>query len=111
MRWMVFACAVLLGACVQHRQQPAHVVAPRLVYGDLQLDSREGRAVLRARVAQEATRYCAAHGAEITPHDRRGDPYYCSDVVRFGIMAELPVEARRAYALARREANVRGRGL
>jgi UrcA family protein len=111
MRLTILACAALLSACVQQRPASAGTAPVLLTYGDLRLDTREGRAELRARVKQEAERYCAGQGARITPHAWRADPYYCSDTVRFGIMAELPDAARRAYALARREAGVRGRRL
>lgn len=111
MRYLIFTGAALLGACVQHGPAHADAASPRVAYGDLLLDSSAGRAELRARVAREAKDYCAAHGAEITPHASRADRYYCLDAVRFGIMDKLPEHARRAYARARREAGVRGRRL
>jgi UrcA family protein len=79
------------------------------VFGDLELDSREGRAVLRQRVTEAAQRYCALYGAEMAPYASRADPYYCSDMTRSWIVGEMRPEIRRAYFLARREAGVKGR--
>ncbi len=81
----------------------------RVALGDLLLDSREGRAVLRQRVTEAAERYCALHGAEMTPYASRADPYYCPDMTRSWIVGEMRPQVRRAYFLARREAGVKGR--
>lgn len=81
----------------------------RVAFGDLELDSREGRAVLHQRVTEAAERYCALHGAEMTPYASRADPYYCPDMTRSWIVGEMRPQVRRAYFLARREAGVRGR--
>ena len=98
---LLLTCAGFAGA--------AEAMQARLVFGDLQLDSREGRAVLRQRVNEAAQRYCALYGAEMTPHASRADPLYCSDMARSWIVGEMRPEARRAYFLARREAGVKGR--
>jgi UrcA family protein len=105
---MILTAAAALGACV-----PAHAseARMRLSYADLRFDSREGRAELRVRVAKAARTYCAAHGAEITPHESRADPYYCPDMLRSWIVHDMAPAVRRAYALARREAGVSGRRL
>jgi UrcA family protein len=87
----------------------ADAMQARVVFGDLQLDSREGRAVLRQRVTEAAERYCALHGAEMTPYASRADPLYCSDMTRSWIVGEMRPQVRRAYFLARHEAGVRGR--
>lgn len=108
MRVTILIPALLFAGCVEGR---AEAVAARVGYGDLSLDSREGRAVLRQRVAGAARSYCAAHGAEVTPHASRADPYYCTDMLRSWIMGEMAPEVRRAYSLARHEAGVRGRRL
>jgi UrcA family protein len=109
MRLMILATAVaMLSASLLAQAKEAKI---RLSYADLRLDSREGRAHLRSRVAEAAQSYCAAHRAEVTPHDSRADPYYCPDMLRSWIVHEMSPEARRAYALARREAGVSGRRL
>jgi UrcA family protein len=105
---MILAAAVVLGACMPARASEARI---RLSYADLRFDSHAGRAELRARVADAARNYCAAHGAEVTPHESRADPYYCPDMLRSWIVHDMAPAARRAYALARREAGVSGRRL
>jgi UrcA family protein len=87
----------------------ADAMQARVVFGDLELDSREGRATLRQRVTDAAQRYCALYGAEMTPYASRADPYYCSDMTRSWIVGEMRPQVRRAYFLARREAGVKGR--
>ncbi|MBC9033180.1 UrcA family protein [Sphingomonas sp. JC676] len=109
MRVIILAAAAgVLGACMPAQAMEVKI---RLSYTDLRLDSREGRAHLRSRVAEAAQSYCAAHHAEVTPHDSRADPYYCPDMLRSWIVHEMSPATRRAYALARREAGVRGRRL
>jgi len=81
----------------------------RVVFGDLELDSREGRAALRQRVTDAAQRYCALYGAEMTPYASRADPRYCADMARSWIVGKMRPEVRRAYFLARRAAGVKGR--
>lgn len=87
----------------------AQAMQVRVVFRDLDLDSREGRAVLRQRVTVAAQRYCALHGAEMTPYASRADPYYCPEMTRSWIVGEMRPPVRRAYFLARREAGVKGR--
>jgi UrcA family protein len=107
MRFPVLLIAGLLGACIAVPPQPAI----GLSYGDLRLESRDGRAALRQRVVQAARDYCAEYGAETTPHAARADPVYCLDMFRSWIVGEMPPAVRRAYFQARREAGVRGRQL
>lgn len=108
MRVMILAAAAMLSACVPAQASSARI---RIAYADLRFDTYAGRAELRVRVADAARRYCAAHGAEITPHESRADPYYCPDMVRSWIVHEMSPALRRAYVLARQEAGVRGRWL
>lgn len=108
MRMTMLIPALLLAGCVEGRAEP---VKARIAYGDLSLDSREGRAVLRQRVRATAQRYCAEYGAEVTPHASRADPHYCTDMLRSWIIGEMRPEVRRAYFLARHEAGVKGRRL
>ncbi len=98
----------LLLVCVSFAAA-ADAMQARVVFGDLQLDSREGRAVLRQRVTEAAQRYCALYGAEMTPYASRADPYYCPDMARSWIVGEMRPQVRRAYFLARHEAGVKGR--
>eukprot|EP01136_Pigoraptor_vietnamica_P007245 Opistho-1_new@41235 len=98
---LLLACASFVAA--------AGAMQARVGLGDLELDSREGRAVLRLRVAEAAERYCALHGAEMTPYASRADPFYCPDMARSWIVGEMRPQVRRAYFLARREAGVKGR--
>lgn len=108
MRVTILIPALLLAGCVESRAEP---VTARIGYGDLSLDSREGRAVLRQRVSAAARTYCAEYGAEMTPHASRADPYYCTDMLRSWIIGEMRPKVRRAYFLAREEAGVKGRRL
>ena len=108
MRMTILIPALLLAGCVEGR---AEAVTARVPYGDLNLDSREGRAALRQRVAGAARSYCAVHGPEMTPHASRADPYYCTDMLRSWIIGEMRPEVRRAYFRAREEAGVKGRQL
>jgi UrcA family protein len=78
---------------------------------DLSLTTVSGRAVLRQRVAAAAHQFCRLHGAEITPIESREDPWYCPDMMRSEIMYRMTPSTRRAYAIARREAGLRGRDL
>jgi UrcA family protein len=107
---MTLAAAALLTACVA---RPALEAVPhvRLAVADLAIDTPADRAVLRARVAAAARRFCAANGNEITPVESHTDPYYCTDMVRSDIMHGMTSDMRRAYELSRREAGVRGRNL
>ena len=98
----------LLLACVSFTAA-VEAMQARVVFGGLELDSREGRAALRQRVTDAARRYCALHGAEMTPYASRAEPYYCFDMTRSGVAGEMRAEVRRAYSLARREAGVKGR--
>jgi UrcA family protein len=98
---LLLACASFVAA--------ADAMQARVVFGDLQFDSREGRAVLRQRVTDAAQCYCALYGAETTPYASRADLDYCSDITRSWIVSEMRPQVRRAYFLARREASVRGR--
>ena len=108
MRVMILVAAVVLGASMPAQASEARI---RVSYADLRIDTREGRAQLRLRVAAAAQRYCEAHGAEITPYESRADPYYCADMARSEIMSDMSQQVRRAYLRARREAGVRGRRL
>jgi UrcA family protein len=108
MRMTILAAAAVLSAGMPAQASEARL---RLNYADLHVGSREGRAALRTRVAEAAQRYCAAHRAEVTPHEARADPYYCPDMLRSWIVHDMSPAVRRAYALARREAGVRGRRL
>lgn len=105
MRRTILFSILLLSACAEGRAEPV----ARLAYGDLTLESREGRAVLRQRVTRAAQNYCAAYGAEMTPHASRADPYYCADMFRSWIVGKMRPDVRRAYFRARHEAGVKGR--
>lgn len=98
---LLLACAGFTAA--------AEAMQARVVFGDLELDSREGRAVLRQRVTEAARRYCVRYGAEMTPYASRADPLYCPDMARSWIVGKMRPEVRHAYFLARREAGVKGR--
>lgn len=108
MRMTILLPIAMLTACVEGRSEPG---ATWVAYGDLNLSSSEGRAVLRQRVSWAVRRYCAGHGAEITPHASRADPAYCIDMFRSWIMGKMQPQVRRAYMLARKEAGVKGRRL
>jgi len=108
MRLTILVCAALIGAAASAE---ACEVRLQVAHGDLSLGEPAGRAALRQRVAEAARSYCAAHGAEITPYESRADPYYCPDMLRSWIVGAMSPELRHAYALARREAGVRGRRL
>lgn len=97
----------LLGASVVQATEPSFGIA----YSDLSLDSRFGRAELRQRVTAAIGGYCRRHGDRVTPQALRNDRYYCPDMMRSALMAEMPREVRHAYMQARREAGVRGRRL
>lgn len=107
MRQTILFSILLLSACAESRAEPV----AKLAYGDLTLESREGRVALRQRVSRAALDYCAAYGAEMTPHASRADPYYCTDMFRSWIVGKMRPEVRRAYFLARHEAGVKGRRL
>ncbi len=107
MRKTILFSILLLTACAESRAEPA----ARLVYGDLTLNSREGRATLRQRVASAAQGYCTSYGAEMTPYASRADPHYCTDMFRSWAVGKMRPEVRRAYFLARQEAGVKGRQL
>lgn len=105
MRFSMLLMACLASACVT----TPSLKTVKLSYGDLSLQSREGRATLRQRVAKAARDYCAEYGAEMTPHASRADPVYCLDMYRSWIIGEMPPKIRHAYFQARREAGVKGR--
>jgi len=107
MRQTILFSILLLGACAEVRAEPV----AKLAYGDLALESREGRAVLRQRVTRAARDYCATYGAEMTPYTSRADPYYCTDMFRSWVVGKMRPDLRRAYFLAREEAGVKGRQL
>lgn len=107
MRRTILFPVLLLCACVEGRAEPA----ARVAYGDLKLENSGDRAVLRQRVTRAARNYCAMHGAEMTPHASRADPYYCADMFRSWVVGKMRPDVRRAYFLARREAGVKGRQL
>ncbi|HEY0624723.1 UrcA family protein [Sphingomonas sp.] len=107
MRQTILFSILLLSACAESRAEPV----AKLAYGDLTLESREGRVALRQRVSRAAQDYCATYGAEMTPHASRADPYYCTDMFRSWIVGKMRPEVRRAYFLARHEAGVKGRRL
>ncbi len=107
MRRTTLFSILLLSACAEGRAEPV----AKLAYGDLALESREGRAALRQRVTRAAQTYCAVYGAEMTPHGARADPYYCADMFRSWIVGKMRPDLRRAYFLARKEAGVKGRQL
>jgi len=106
-----FVPLALLGACVAQAPHLQAEAVAGIGYSDLVLDTSAGRAALRQRVADAARGYCARHGDQVTPVSLRYDPYYCPDMMRSTLMAEMPHAVRRAYLLARREAGVRGRRL
>ena len=110
MRFMTLTAAAMLTACMG---RPALEAPPpmKVAVADLAIDTSAGRAALRQRVAVAARQFCATHGAEITPHESRADPYYCPDMMRSEIMGSMTPDTRKAYALARREAGIRGRNL
>ncbi|WP_447724020.1 UrcA family protein [Sphingomonas koreensis] len=105
MRRTILFSILLLSACAEGRAEPV----ARLTYGDLTLESREGRVMLRERVTRAARNYCVAYGAEMTPYASRADPYYCTDMFRSWIIGKMRPDIRRAYFLARQEAGVKGR--
>lgn len=107
MRKTIMVSILLLSGCAEGRAEPV----AKLAYGDLTLESREGRAVLRQRVGRAAQSYCATYGAEMTPHASRADPYYCTDMFRSWVVGKMRPELRRAYFLARQEAGAKGRQL
>ena len=107
MRQTILFSILLLSACAEGRAEPV----VKLAYGDLTLESREGRAVLRQRVTRAAQDYCAVYGVEMTPHASRADPYYCTDLFRSWMVGKMRPDVRRAYFLARHEAGVKGRQL
>jgi UrcA family protein len=107
MRFTICAVAILLGACAGG---PALAGEPRLSVrvADVSTDTPSGRAELRQRVVDATQRFCAAYGAEITPHESREDPRYCPDMARSWAVSGMTRDLRRAYELARREAGVGG---
>lgn len=107
MRQTILFSILLLSACAEGRAEPV----AKLAYGDLSLESGEGRAALRQRVSRAARTYCASYGAEMTPHASRADPYYCTDMFRSWVVGKMRPDVRRAYFLARQEAGVKGREL
>ena len=106
-----FVPLALLGACVTQAPHLRAEPVAGIGYSDLVLDTSAGRAALRQRVAEAVRGYCARHGDQVTPVSLRYDPYYCPDMMRSTLMAEMPRTVRRAYLLARREAGVSGRRL
>lgn len=106
MRFTICAVAILLGACANG---PALAGEPSLSVrvADISTDTPSGRAELRQRVVDATQRFCAAYGAEITPHESRENPHYCPDMARSWAVSGMTRDMRRAYALARREAGVR----
>ena len=107
MRITICAIAILLGACADHS---ALASEPRLSIrvADVSTDTPSGRAELRRRVVDATRRFCADHGAEITPYESREDPGYCPDMARSWAMSGMTRDMRRAYSLARHEAKVVG---
>lgn len=98
----------LLGASAAHASGlPSDPVA-YVRYADLALDSATGRAELRQRVASAAHAFCRIYGEDVTPLPLRHHPFYCLGRLRASILNEMPRNARNAYALALREAGVRG---
>lgn len=93
----------LLTACVG---SPTGATAPAVRYGDLRLDDRGGRAVLRQRVADAVRSHCAT---ERTPQTATDD--YCINFARRWIIEEMRPGVRRAYLRALREAGVKGQRL
>ena len=105
MRTIIFLPLILLGACAANLAQPARdPLAVHIDLSDLALDRAEGRAALRARVAAATRDYCRAHVDEVTPQLIRTEASYCLDTMRQSILAEMPRDVRRAYALAQQEA-------
>lgn len=110
--WMTrFAPIALLGACAEHSPAISVEPAARVAYGDLALDSADGRAALRQRVAAAARDYCRDHEGHVTPDALRTDAFYCLEMLRSTILDEMPVEVRQAYARALRDAGISGRRL
>jgi UrcA family protein len=110
MQRMAMLAALSLGACAT-LPPPAPEPHVTVEITDLTLTTVSGRAVLRQRVAAAAHQFCRLHGAEITPIESREDPWYCPDMMRSEIMYRMTPSTRRAYAIARREAGLRGRDL
>lgn len=110
MHRMAMLAALSLGACAT-LPPPAPEPHVTVEIADLTLTTVSGRAVLRQRVAAAAHRFCRFHGAEFTPIESREDPWYCPDMMRSEIMYSMRPSTRRAYAIARREAGLRGRDL
>ena len=109
MRLIKILPMVLLGACAaaQASGSPSEPIA-RVRYADLALDGAPGRAELRQRVASAANAFCRIHGEDVTPLPLRHHPFYCLGRLRASILNEMPRNVRNAYALALREAGVRG---
>jgi UrcA family protein len=108
--WLIkFFPMVLLGACTvaQASALPSDPIAS-VRYTDLALDSAADRAELRQRVGNAARAFCRIHGEDVTPLPLRNHPFYCLGRLRDSIVNEMPRYVRRAYALALREAGVRG---
>jgi len=98
----------LLGASAAHASGPPSEPIARVRYADLALDSATGRAELRQRVASAAHAFCRVYGEDVTPLPLRHHPFYCLGRLRASILDEMPRNVRNAYALALREAGVRG---
>nr|WP_294810109.1 UrcA family protein [uncultured Sphingomonas sp.] len=111
MRLTIPACAILLAACASGGPGLAHEAPIRVSLSELRLDTVAGRAALRERVAHTARAYCTAQAAAFAPYEARWDPFYCTDMLRSWIVGGMSPDIRKAYAMARREAGVRGRRL
>ncbi|RYE01026.1 MAG: UrcA family protein [Sphingomonadales bacterium] len=105
MRTIFFLPMILLGACAANLPRAANdPIAVHIDLGDLALDRAEGRAMLRERVTAAVRDYCRAHSDQVTPQLIRTEASYCLDTMRQSILAEMPRDVRRAYALAQNEA-------
>jgi len=104
MRTMIFLPLILLGACAANLSHPAKDrLALRVGLEGLVLDQPAGRAMLRERVMTAAREFCREHSDDVTPQLIRTEASYCLDTMRQSILAEMPRDVRRAYALAQQE--------
>ncbi|MBN8812899.1 MULTISPECIES: UrcA family protein [Sphingomonas] len=97
MRSILFLSVALVGACASHPPMPVGEPALRVAYGDLQLDTRAGRAALRERLDGAARTYCRTNDRDAAPQLIRNKAGYCFDMVRLSLVAEMPDRVRRGY--------------
>ena len=97
MRSILFLSVALVGACASHPPMPVGEPALRVAYGDLQLDTRAGRAALRERLDGTARTYCRTNDRDAAPQLIRNKAGYCFDMARLSLVAEMPDRVRRGY--------------